>query len=319
MWRYLGTAVLLVVLTGCGGASGGGADRTPGGSTPPSSAQPPPLGPVGMARTPDGAVWVAYAASDGIARLDAKGRPGRLVHVGDAPLRIAVLDGSLWVTSIRDGRVTQVDPAAGTVVRSATVGDQPEGIAVYRRRLFVVQQARGALIEVDPATGRRLHGWLVGGEPRLVTAGPDALYVGDNAGGRVARVDAASGRVDRSKAVCAGVQDLQVAGGTVWAACMTDQKVVGLDPGTLRVTASVATAGDPDGIDVGPGGDLVVSGQDGPRLTSVPTDGGKPRLLTVGTTGRLYDEANDDVLVVGSTAYLSDYTGNTVSRVRLSP
>jgi DNA-binding beta-propeller fold protein YncE len=320
MWRYLGTVVLLVALAGCGGSSTPGHRSHPSSTSPsPSVAALPPLGPVGMVQAADGTVWAAYVKSDAIAALDEHGRPAPPVQVGDGPLRIAELDGSLWVTSIRDGNLTEVDPASGAVRRTIHLDGEPEGVAPYQGHLWVVLQKDAALVEVDPSDGKVLHRYRVGGEPRLVAPGEGALYVSDFAGGRVVRVDAGTGKVTRSAAVCAGVQDMQVHAGAVWSASMKDERLVGLDPQTLRVVGRVMLDGDPDGLTEGDDGALLVSLQDGPGLDTVDTSSRTVRRLFTGKSGRIYDEANNDVLVVGSTAYLSDFTGNTVTRVPLTP
>jgi hypothetical protein len=135
----------------------------------------------------------------------------------------------------------------------------------------------------------------------------------------VVRVDPASGKVTRSVAVCPGVQDLQLHAGAVWGACMKGERLVGLDPVTLRVVGRVPLEGDPDGVTESDDGALLVSLQDGPGLATVDTSSGTARRLFTGKSGRLFDEANNDVLVVGSTAYLSDFTGNAVTLVPLAP
>jgi streptogramin lyase len=162
MWRYLGTVILLVALAGCGGSSTPAQTSRPS-STSSSVAALPPLGPVGMVQAADGTVWATYVKSDAIAALDEQGRPGPRVQVGDGPLRIAELDGSLWVTSIRDGNLTEVEPASGAVRRTVHLDGEPEGVAAYQGDLWVVLQKDAALVEVDPSDGKVPHRYGVGG------------------------------------------------------------------------------------------------------------------------------------------------------------
>ncbi len=320
MRRYLAVMAALLVLAGCGGGSE--ADQSPASSSPSSSptasqaaAQ---FGPVGLAQAADGTVWAAWSQSDTVAPVQDDGTAGEAVAVGRTPLRLLELDGSLWVTTIRDGGLTEVDPASGAVVRTVTLGEQPEGLTSMAGHLFVVLQEGAALVEVDPADGAVLRRYDVGGEPRMVAAGDGALYVGDFAGGRVVRVQPGQKeQVLRSKPVCAGVQDLLVLDGTVWAACMTDNRVLGLDPQTLAVTDRIDVSGDPDGLAAGTGRTLVVSLQDGPGLAVVDTASGEVTRPFTGTSGRLGDKANNDVLERDGTAFVSDYTGNRVEVVRL--
>ena len=327
----LAALTLAVALGGCGGGEGDTATDLPGSASPSGTGSPSPspeettgnaaglLGPVGLAQAADGTIWAAWAASDVVAPLEgADAQPGTPVDVGGTPLRMVLLDSTLWVTTIRGGELVQVDPVTSSVVRRVTLGEEPEGIAVLDGHLFVVLQAGEALVEVDPADGALLRRYDVGGAPRMVAAGEDALYVGDNGGGVVVRVEPGRAeKVTRSDAVCAGVQDVEVLNGTVWAACLTDNTVVGLDPDTLEVTSTVEVAGGPDGLAPGPGPGLLVSLQDGPGLAVVDTAAGTSEQVWTGTTGRLLDKANTDVVERGGTAFVSDYLGDAVRVVRL--
>ena len=320
MRRYLPVVAALVVLTGCGGGSE--ADHASASPSPSSSSTagkaPAQFGPVGLAQAADGMVWAAWSQSDTVAPVQEDGTAGAAIAVGRTPLRLHELDGSLWVTTIRDGGLTEVDPASGAVVRTVTLGEQPEGLTSLDGHLFVVLQEGAALVEVDPADGAVLRRYDVGGEPRMVAAGDGALYVGDFAGGRVVRVQPGTAeKVRHSKPVCAGVQDLLVLNGTVWAACMTDNRVIGLDPRTLAVTDRIDVEDDPDGLAAGSGSALLVSLQDGPGLAVVDTVSGEVTRPFTGTSGRLGDRANNDVLERDGTAFVSDYTGNRVEIVRV--
>lgn len=320
MRRYLVPGLVLVVLlTGCTGGGQGTEPQGASGSSSSSASSAPALrGPVGLAQAPDGTVWAAWAGSDSISPIVGDGTPGAPVAVGRTPLRLLEHDGSLWVTTIRDGGLHQVNPASGAVVRTVQLGGEPEGLTAYDGHLFVVLQADAALVEVDPADGSVVRRYDVGGAPRLVVAGERALYVSDYGGGRVVRVaPGPSPKVTRSEPLCAGVQDLEVLADRVWAACMTDGAVAAFDPDSLAVRTTVRVEGDPDGLAAGPGADLLVSLQDGPGLAVVDTRTGAVERAFSGTSGRLLDQANNDVLERDGTAFLSDFTGNTVEVVRL--
>jgi DNA-binding beta-propeller fold protein YncE len=189
---------------------------------------------------------------------------------------------------------------------------------MIEHRIGTTRRSDAVLAAVDPADGSVVRRYRVGGEPRLVVPGDGVLYVGDFAGGRVVRITPGGGPAPlRSKPVCAGVQDLQLLGGWLWAACMTDGTVVALDPATLRVRRTVPVEGDPDGLAPGAGADLLVSLQDGPGLAVLDTAAGTAERVFTGKSGRLYDQANNDVLERDGTAFLSDFTGNRVEVVRL--
>ena len=118
----LAAVLALVTVAACGGSStptpAPQASAKPTGGTDASTALPL-VGPVGLVEATDGTVWAAWAGSDAIAPLGGDGAPGTPVEVGDTPLRIAELDGSLWVTTIRDGMLHPGRPAGrrGTAQR----------------------------------------------------------------------------------------------------------------------------------------------------------------------------------------------------------
>ena len=151
MRRYLAELAGLTMLTLVAGCGGGGSEADPttsaaGESSAPSessmsSSALPLLGPVGLVEAADGTVWAAFAGSDVIAPVQEDGTGRDPVQVGDTPLRMAELDGSLWVTTIGDGGLAQVDPQTGAVGRTVTLGEEPEGITTLDGHLFVVLQA----------------------------------------------------------------------------------------------------------------------------------------------------------------------------------
>jgi len=225
---------------------------------------------------------------------------------------MAVLDGALWVTTIADGRLTEVDPATGTVVRSVDVGEEPEGIAAFDGHLFVVLQKEAVLVEVDPRTGDVLGSYRVGGAPRLVAAGPDSLFVTDFGGGRIVRVRPGTGRVTASAVACPGAQDVAYLDGAVYASCMDDDVVIGLDPDSLAEVARISVPGDPDGLAAGDAGRLLVGLQQGPGAVAIDVRSGSVSPLYDAAGGSLRDRSNADVLQLGASVLLSDAISDRV-------
>ncbi len=308
-WTVPVAAAAGLLLTGC--ASGSSAPAESSTTPAPASSGPLLLGPVGLADV-DGTAWAAWSASGVVTPLDADGRPGEPVPVGDTPLRMAVLDGSLWVTTIADGRLTEVDPATGTVGRSIDVGEEPEGVVAFDGHLFVVLQKEAALVEVDPSSGEIVARFDVGGAPRLVAGGVDALFVTDFGGSRVVRVTPSTGKVTASKVPCPGAQDVVYVDGTVYASCMDDDVVLGLDPDSLAEVARIAVTGDPDGLAPGLPGTLLVGLQEGPGVAVVDLREGSVAPLFDASSGSLRDRSNVDVLLLDGATLVSDAIDDVV-------
>lgn len=303
-------AAAALILTGC--ASGSSTPAESSTSPAASSSGPLLLGPVGLADV-DGTAWVAWSASGVVTPVDADGVPGEPVPVGDTPLRMAVLDGSLWVTTIADGRLTEVDPATGTVGRSVDVGEEPEGVVAFDGHLFVVLQKEAALVEVDPASGEVVARYDVGGAPRLVAAGVDSLFVTDFGGSRIVRVTPRTGKVTASKVACPGAQDVVYVDGTVYASCMDDDVVLGLDPDSLAEVARFDVPGDPDGLAAGVGGSLLVGLQEGPGVAVVDLRERSVAPLYDAASGNLRDRSNVGVLRLGGAVLMSDAIGDRIT------
>lgn len=283
----------------------------------PSSPAPAPLllSPVGLVADGAGTVWAAWAGSGRVSSLDTAGAPGAAVQVGEVPLRLAEVGGALWVTVFNEGVVAEVDPVAGTLLRTVDVGPEPEGIAVQDGHLFVVAQESAELVEVDPVAGAVVARYPVGGAPRQVASDGTALFVTDNEGGVVVRVVPGDpSATTRSAEVCAAAQSVLVLDGLVRASCA--DAVVALDPASLAEEGRVPLTGSPDGLAAGPDGALLVTLQDGPALVSVPPDG-SPQTLETWSSGALADRANVGIVVVDGTAYVSDPLADVVHVVQL--
>jgi YVTN family beta-propeller protein len=90
-----------------------------------------------------GAIWVACAEDDYVARLEAS--PGfesvRTIPVGDGPSAVATDQESVWVANTADGTVSRIDVETSEVVATIQVGNAPSGVAVVDGAVWVTVQA----------------------------------------------------------------------------------------------------------------------------------------------------------------------------------
>jgi outer membrane protein assembly factor BamB len=299
------TALVVAAATGC---SSHGAPPAPSVHRAERPAQRiDARGPVGLTAV-GSTVWTVEAAAGAVVARDA--RTGRLlhrVHVGATPLR-AVYDGtSLWVSVFGAGKVVAVDPSSGRIVHRVRMSGQPEGITAAFGAIWVVRQAARKLTRISPA-GRVGPSYRLGAEPRLVAASAHDLFVADVTDGTITRVDPNSGRRTVSGKVCDGAQDVVDAGGTLWVACTRSNRVVGVDENTLRVTASLHVAGEPDGERVH-SGTLYVVATTGPTIyrVRIGTDPAIEHKQDLGKAFALDDRANVDLVVASGRIWVSSY------------
>jgi YVTN family beta-propeller protein len=99
-----------------------------------------PQGPLAIA-SGAGAVWVAAAGEDVVARIDTVTRTVKTVPVGDFPTAVAVGHGSVWVANAGDGTVSRIDPETLETEATIRLGASPEAIAVADRVVLVASSA----------------------------------------------------------------------------------------------------------------------------------------------------------------------------------
>jgi hypothetical protein len=98
----------------------------------------------------------------------------------------------------------------------------------------------------------------------------------------------------------------------LWVACTTHEQVEAIDPTTLKVVRRAAVAHHPDAVAVDSDDRILVLGQDGPALTVLDGSGRTVSERSLGATAPLYDQANVDLAVAGSTVVASSYLGGGV-------
>lgn len=311
MHRVIALSLGLLLLAGCG-------------QSPKPRAKPwveVGSGPVGVASSENGQVWVVGADDSTLARIAASGsRPTAHVteDVGATPLRIASGDGALWVTSFEDGSLLEIDPDTAATIRRTPVGEGAEGVAYGLGSVWVVAQDAGQLLRVRPSDAKVVQRIDVGIGARLVATSADAVWVSQFRDGHVLRIDPATGKVTASGAVCPSPQGLAPTADRVWVTCTAQNKVLALDPKSLAVVSTVAVAGQPDPVRIAPDGSVLVGVEDGPTLVTLdPTDGHVLRRKRLGAQPPLNDRANIDLAVAEHKAWLSSYGNNRVYAVTL--
>jgi len=186
---------------------------------------------------------------------DALLRPVRVgaSHGISKALLVAVSEGAVWVAS--GNQVLQVDPISNQVVRRINTGSA-DGIAADDRRVWVIDQLAGRLTEIDAASGTIVRSIDVPGRQDAITVGGGSVWLLDRVVGTVLQVDAETLATGDSVRVGSDETDITFGAGAVWLADGTGNSLTRIDavthvPTTFSIGSPVVrVAVDPDSGDV---------------------------------------------------------------------
>ena len=105
----------------------------------------------------DGYVWVTATDVGEVLRIDIDTGAIRRVHVGGAPVGIAVTSADVWFADRSRGSVGRLDPRSlqptGDPIRLRV---KPTWLAVAGDSLFVTDETAATVVRIDPRSGRQL-------------------------------------------------------------------------------------------------------------------------------------------------------------------
>ena len=199
-----------------------------------------------------------------VTRIDSvSGRAVTTIRVGRAPLDIAVTPGAVWVANAGGDSVARIDPQtnrpAGRPVRT---GASPQSLAVGGGSLWVANHDARTVTRIDQASGKVLADIPVPSEPHRVAYGAGAAWVGNWHDNSVSRIDPATNRVVGSPIPIGShhAGNLVVGAGDLWVtsdyranAAAQDVVVVRIDPQTNRAVETIAVGGHPIDVAATPG------------------------------------------------------------------
>jgi DNA-binding beta-propeller fold protein YncE len=176
------------------------------------------------------------------------------IAIGRGPLRLAVGEGAVWVTSARDGTLSRIDPAtrkpAGAPLR---LGRGVSGVAVGSGSVWVTRPRSGRVLRVDPASGRITARIDVGGHPGAIVAGGGRVWVADDDGAGVTAINPGGALFKRGIPPHAAPLRLAAGAGGLWVSSASTGVV-------RRIDFTSAVAGPPIPVGRGPAGVTVAGG-----------------------------------------------------------
>jgi streptogramin lyase len=181
-----------------------------------------------------GDVWVADEDGAGVSAVAA--RSGRVLRRGlpphAEPLRLAVGQGGLWVSSASTGNVRRIDLGTFRIDSSIPVGRGPAGVTVAHGLVWVANSRSDTVTKVDPSIHAVVGDPIeVGGRPGGIDAGTSTVWVASAAEDAVTRIDLESG--ERSGApIQVGSEPGAVAVGetAVWVADNGEGAITRIEP-----------------------------------------------------------------------------------------
>jgi serine/threonine-protein kinase len=267
-----------------------------------------------------GAVLLLTAGDDPpAAPVNAAGElVGEPIHLPVQPERLVSTSGVLWAMTIDTGRRARVD-AAGEVRGFAAATDLGGGLfpamAAGAGGVWTTQayDPSGGVTKFDARTGEAIARVTLA-RAFAVTAGPEGVWATTSPGqgrrdGGVVQIDPQSGRVITGP-LPAGSDPAAatVAGGSLWVTDGRSDRLLRLDPGTLRLRERVS-AGDGPGLLAADGDVLWVANVDERTLLRVDARSGDPIGAPIGLGKEI-----DDLLVTRDGVWVAG-GDNTVTRL----
>jgi DNA-binding beta-propeller fold protein YncE/predicted Ser/Thr protein kinase len=229
------------------------------------------------------------------------------IEVGPGPLRLAIGEGTVWVTSAADGTLTGIDPETGEAVgRTLRVGTGVTGVAVGAGSIWVSSPRTGGVLRVDRTRGVTAR-IPVGGRPGAIVVAGGRVWVADGAGGGVSAINPRGGRVFK-RGIAPRAEPLRLAAGAgaVWVSSASTGTVRRIDRGSATAETPIRVGRGPAGVTVAGGLVWVANSRSGtvtrvdPSIRAIFGDpiavGGRPGGIDAGTDAVWVANAADDTV-----------------------
>ena len=257
-----------------------------------------------------GSVWSANGRDGTVSRIDRANGSVNTIPVGGEPTALAFGGGSLWVTDGEASRVDQVNFATNRVIRTLRVGNAPRGVAVTSGAVWVSSAVDGQVQRLDLTRSGRARAIDVAGGPTAIAADAGAVWVASEENGIVTKLDARTGAPVKPIRVGNAPSALAVGFGGIWVANRDDGTVTRIDAITDVVNATVPVHGSPVAIVAGVGA-IWVADADGAVIRIDPATRTVSRRIPTGSApSALALEGRD--LWVGTTASPATHRGGTL-------
>jgi streptogramin lyase len=214
--------------------------RTFGGGTSPS-----------LVAAGEKVVWLVTSDGRSLVRVATEdGHVLKRIRLPSPAGGLAVGARSLWVTlpedapgaTVTEPTLLRIDPRSGRVTKRFATGSVPLGVAVGPDAVWVSNYRSGTVTTVSRLTGLSKD-VEVCPSPVGVATGAGSAWVACYGDQQVWRLDGATGRTQAVIPVGDGVENLTVAGDSVWAPAGTARKLYRIDARTNKVDLTIPVRG----------------------------------------------------------------------------
>jgi YVTN family beta-propeller protein len=256
-----------------------------------------------------GAAWITDSSDDLLLRVNSAHQVVDRIPVGRGPSGVTVAGGEVWVANEFDGTVSEVNPAAGTVVATITVGNGPEEITSGYGSVWVANLTDYTLSRIDQASGNIVATIPLGSAPTGLAAGDHGIWVTSAQTGRLLFVDPRTNQVSRALSVGFSPSGVAFGAGSIWVADSAGT-VARVNPATGRARTILA-GGSPAGI-VYADGAVWVAGSHSGSVARINPQTASVRLIHVGNDPTALTAAGPDVLATVLPS-LASHRGGTLT------
>ena len=183
-------------------------------------------------------IWVTLAAQQAVGLIDpATNKLVRRIKVDATPYGLAVYGHDLWIADLEDHQVLRIDTVTGKELARLPMVS-PYEIAATQDAVWVSRYDLGNIARIDPSTNEVVDEIEIGGTPG-VTLGLGSVWARARDSKLIKRIDPATNEVVAEIPMPSNVYDVEIAGGSVWAAvgplrgeCDNNSQVFRIDPTT---------------------------------------------------------------------------------------
>jgi YVTN family beta-propeller protein len=205
---------------------------------------------VPIASSSDGThVWVASVSENTISEIEASsGAVIRTIAVGGSHEGVSSYGGDVWVSNALENTVSEIEASSGTVIRTIPVDVRPTGVSSDGTHVWVANAFGGTVSEINASSGEYIRTIPVGNHPNAVSSDGTHVWVTNQSGTTIDEIEASSGTVIRTIAVGIGPAGVSSDGTDVWVANEGSNTVSEIKASSGTVTNTIPVGSHPGGM-----------------------------------------------------------------------